>query len=252
MTPFASWMDQIVLMTRKRLLKADRRASILDAASKVFAEHGREGAKTQRIAAEAGVSEALIFRHFPSKDALYCAVLRKLIRDQDASFRSIGVMTPDARGLVWMMRAYMTNCVRGLAQPSSDSIRVLYASLAGDGHYARLTYRRAIRLSLAPLKAALEGARAAGELEGAPIDVANVVALIEHVGSNVCVARVGERPTVQYSGDDTELVQQLVMFCGRGIGLREEAIRKYLAEPPAPLAVSAKVKRSARSRRVSA
>lgn len=239
-------------MTRKRLLKADRRASILEAASKVFAEHGREGAKTQKIAAEAKVSEALIFRHFPSKDALYCAVLRKLIRDQDASFKAIGILSPDARGLVGMLRAYFTNCVRGQAQPNSDSIRVLYASLAGDGHYARLTYRRAFRLSLKPLKAALDGARMAGDIEGEPIDPSNVVALIEHVGSNVCVARVGEQPAVKYAGTDAELVDQLVLFCGRGIGLKEPVIRELLAEPQVVSQASSappRVKRRAGTRR---
>lgn len=236
-------------MTRKRLIKADRRASILDAATKVFAEHGREGAKTQKIAAEAKVSEALIFRHFPSKEALYCAVLRKLIRDQDASFRAVGVVSPDSRGLVGMLWAYFGNCVRGQVHPSSASVRVLYASLAGDGQYARLTYRRAMRLSLKPLQVALEGARAAGDLVGEPMEPVNVVALIEHIGSNVSVARVGEKPAVQYAGNDEDLLRQLVLFCGRGLGLKEDVITAHLVALAGPPAAAGTVPRQRKIRR---
>jgi len=237
-------------MTRKRLLSADRRASILEAATKIFAEFGHSGAKTQRIAAEAKVSEALIFRHFASKDVLYCAVLRKLIKDQDETFKALGSLSPDTAGLVAMMHGYFKNSLSGLAKPNPESIRVLYASLAGDGTYARLTYRRSLRLSLTPLKAALDGARSAGDLVGETVDPINVVALLEHLGSNLCVARLRDKPTVQYAGTEEELLRQIVFFCGRGIGLTETAISTHYPkpipapQPPSPPAPPEKKKRS--------
>jgi TetR/AcrR family transcriptional regulator len=54
---------------------AHSRATILDAAGYVFAEHGLSGARTEAIAAKAGVNKALLYYYFPSKDALYHAVL---------------------------------------------------------------------------------------------------------------------------------------------------------------------------------
>ena len=62
---------------RKRLTAAERRAQILDVAISVFGERGLGGSTTKAIAAAAGVSEATIFRHFPSKDALYVAALER-------------------------------------------------------------------------------------------------------------------------------------------------------------------------------
>lgn len=215
-------------MARMRLHKADRRSSILEAATKVFAEFGFDGAKTQKIAVRAKVSEALIFQHFPSKEALYRAVLRKMIRDQDTAFKAMGGFTPDAAGLVRLMYGYFGSCLRGDGLPGTDSIRILYASLAGDGTYARLAHRRAQRLSVPPLVAALNGARAAGHLKGRPVDPANLMALIEHIGSNLCIGRRGVVPIVAYVGDDEQLTRETVLFCARGIGLDEEVVIGHL------------------------
>jgi AcrR family transcriptional regulator len=215
-------------MAEKRLRKEVRRASILEAATRVFAEFGRDGAKTLMIASEAKVSEALIFRHFPSKDALYSAVLRKLVRDQDESFAAIGEMTADSAGIVRMLCAYFNGCIRGTSKPSAQNIRILFASLAGDQNYARFAYRRALKLSLPFLQEALKGARLAGELVGEPLDPVNLVAFIEHLGSTLCVARVGERPTVQYGGDEKALLRDVVLFAGRGLGLKEEVVERHL------------------------
>ncbi len=58
-----------------RLPAEDRRRQLLDTALNLFSHKGFEGTTTKEIAAAAGVTEALIFRHFPSKQALYTAVL---------------------------------------------------------------------------------------------------------------------------------------------------------------------------------
>jgi TetR/AcrR family transcriptional regulator len=71
---------------KTRLASADRRESILAAATHAFAAEGFGGARTQQIARAAGVSEALLFRHFPTKAALYEAVHARLIELQDANF----------------------------------------------------------------------------------------------------------------------------------------------------------------------
>ncbi len=55
---------------------ADR---ILAAAEEAFAAHGLAGARTERIAARAGVNKALLYYYFRSKRDLYRAVLRHLL-----------------------------------------------------------------------------------------------------------------------------------------------------------------------------
>jgi TetR/AcrR family transcriptional regulator len=58
-----------------RMHAGDRRRQLLDAALELFSHKGFGGTTTKEIAAAAGVTEAIIFRHFPSKQALYTAVL---------------------------------------------------------------------------------------------------------------------------------------------------------------------------------
>jgi AcrR family transcriptional regulator len=64
--------------TRKRLSKEERRKRVLNAALEVFAESGYAGARTQAIASRAGISNALIFQHFASKQELYRSALEFL------------------------------------------------------------------------------------------------------------------------------------------------------------------------------
>ncbi|MBC7643502.1 MAG: TetR/AcrR family transcriptional regulator [Thermoleophilia bacterium] len=60
---------------RKRMPAAERRPEVLDAATHVFAERGWGGATTAAIAQLADINEALVFRYFGSKQALYPACI---------------------------------------------------------------------------------------------------------------------------------------------------------------------------------
>lgn len=62
-----------------RYSAADRRVQILEAATQLFARQGFQGTTTKQISENTGVTEALIFRHFASKDDLYWAVIERKI-----------------------------------------------------------------------------------------------------------------------------------------------------------------------------
>ncbi|MEU8243792.1 TetR/AcrR family transcriptional regulator [Actinoplanes missouriensis] len=54
------------------------RARILDAAEAVFAELG-PGGSTEEVARRAGVAVGTVFRHFPTKDDLLAAIMKRLL-----------------------------------------------------------------------------------------------------------------------------------------------------------------------------
>ena len=62
-----------------RVPAQDRRQQILELATRLFARRGYQGTTTREIAERAGVNEAIIFRHFPSKEHLYWAVIEHQI-----------------------------------------------------------------------------------------------------------------------------------------------------------------------------
>jgi AcrR family transcriptional regulator len=55
----------------------ERRAQILAVAVSLFSKRGFRGTTTKEIAQAAGVSEAMVFRHFATKEELYTAILNR-------------------------------------------------------------------------------------------------------------------------------------------------------------------------------
>lgn len=53
----------------------ERRLQILKVAMRLFSQRGFRGTTTKEIAQAAGVSEAMVFRHFATKEELYSAIL---------------------------------------------------------------------------------------------------------------------------------------------------------------------------------
>lgn len=65
------------------------RTTILDAAEEEFAQNGLAGARTDAIAAKTGVTKAMIYYYFASKEALYEAVLERAFAGKIKSIRLV-------------------------------------------------------------------------------------------------------------------------------------------------------------------
>jgi TetR/AcrR family transcriptional regulator len=89
------------------------RASILDAATEAFMDHGFAGARVDQIAHRAKANKAMIYYHFGSKLGLYRAVLLHLFDD---------------------VLAEVERLKKSDAEPR-EKLRVLYSEIAG--HFAR-------------------------------------------------------------------------------------------------------------------
>jgi AcrR family transcriptional regulator len=78
-----------------RMRGEERRRQIVEVASELFSQRGFNGATTKEIADRAGVSPAIIFRHFPSKEAIYSAILDHKLKQ---AAERIGGRLQDAAG----------------------------------------------------------------------------------------------------------------------------------------------------------
>lgn len=67
---------------KARVPSDQRRSQLLEAAIRVFSKTGFCGTKTRDIAAEAHINEALLFRHFGTKEELYAAILEATDADE--------------------------------------------------------------------------------------------------------------------------------------------------------------------------
>jgi AcrR family transcriptional regulator len=68
-----------VAPARRRLSSEARRGELLDAALREFGSRGYYLTQMEHVAATAGVSKALVYQHFPSKEELFAAVTEQVV-----------------------------------------------------------------------------------------------------------------------------------------------------------------------------
>ena len=115
-----------------RMPGGDRRRQLLRVAIDSFARNGFSGTKTKDIAAAAGVSEAILFRHFASKEDLYHAILdeKEATLGGDRWLTEMNELAErrDDRGV---FRHVARQIVRSFREDAAFHRLLLYASLEG-------------------------------------------------------------------------------------------------------------------------
>src|SRR5580698_594069 len=90
-------------MSTLRMTSDLRRELILGAAKRCFARHGFAGTTTKSVAVAASISEGLLFKHFPTKSALYAEILAEECEADPALHKLLG-LAPSTETLVVLIR----------------------------------------------------------------------------------------------------------------------------------------------------
>ncbi|HEX5318265.1 MAG TPA: helix-turn-helix domain-containing protein [Stellaceae bacterium] len=224
-------------MALTRLDSDGRRKAIVTAAVPLFARKGFAGTTTRELAAAAGVSEALLFKHFPSKQSLYREILL-LGCEGDPALEQLAALQPSTQTLISMIRFMVRRFVLAeeLEREELESrVRLLSHSCLEDGDYARELFA-AIGPRVVPIFAAsVAAAEAAGDLTPTRDDPANRFWFAQHVAAMMAFAALPKEGCVPYRGTPERIVDEASRFILRGIGMTEAAI----AAAPAPLAAAA-------------
>jgi AcrR family transcriptional regulator len=220
----------ISLAPRPRLDSEARRGRIVDAALPLFARKGFAGTTTKEIAEAAEVSEALLFKHFPTKAALYGAIQDFGCRIKEEALERLRLLEPSTSGLVLMAYMMVHHIVRGDAddQLSGDTRhRLITNSLLADSEYARLVYETVFAQVFPKFGACLEAAEAAGDLAPMPVKLENRFWFGQHVAAMLALVSLSGRPAVPYRGSPDEVIREAVWFILRGVGLKDAAIAAH-------------------------
>jgi AcrR family transcriptional regulator len=150
------------------------RERILDAAEVVFAKHGLNGTRIREIAEMAGLTNATLYRYFPSKTDLYEAVLERGMRPL------IDLMTEFSTGPKDMESA--RKLVRGGMKRLSERPnlpRLIYLETISEGSYLAELSSKWLRPLLDPGLAQLKEDTASTPWEGnlAPLVITAFVQL---------------------------------------------------------------------------
>lgn len=156
-----------------RMAGEDRRQQILGVAMRLFSRRGFRGTTTKEIASAAGVSEAMVFRHFATKQELYAAIL-----DHKACAGSLGdpceifgdaIRRKDDRGvLTGVALALMRH-----HEEDPEFLRLLTHAALEDHELAAMFWERTIRQMYDTLGGYLRDRQRDGALR--PIDPLIVV-----------------------------------------------------------------------------
>jgi AcrR family transcriptional regulator len=213
-----------------RLTAEARREAIVEAVRDVFAEKGFDGTTTRELAKAAGVSEALLYKHFPSKEVLYAAMLEGCSKGPTfAEATRILELEASTSTLVVMVHFMISHYVLGRPGDKHRAAlnSLLVRSLLGDGEFVRLMHRKLAAAWLKKFDACLHAAAKAGEIHEVPVRRDLCVWLVQHVAFSLMLHLQPKIPAINYKVSREELVSQATWFALLGIGVKQEAARRY-------------------------
>jgi len=213
-------------MTRKRLTKSERRAAIIEAVLPVFARKGFHGATTKDLAEAAQVSEALLYKHFPSKESLYDAIGGYHLQDKEThpELERVLAMPPSTRRLVLSVQYLVTH----IAEPRNDLFaRLMAHSLLSDGVFTRTVLERFQMEMLEFFSESIRAAAKSGDLKKGVKPSHLALWFAHHLALALKFLVLPGSPAADYGKSYAEVVDQAVRFVLRGLGLRNAAIKKY-------------------------
>src|SRR5216683_128706 len=219
-------------MAAIRLDNQGRRRGIVEAAVPLFARKGFAGTTTKEIAEAARVSEALVFKHFPSKAALYEEILQ-LGCLGDPALDCLGAVTPSTASLInivhFMLRHFVLEI--GTAGDMETRQRLMVNSFREDGEYARLVFDWVLERIYPKIEECLLAAEAAGDLVDSPVTLENRFWFGQHVAAMMAYVRLPGRSAVPYRGELHDLIAQAAWFILRGFGVKDAVIAAHPVPP---------------------
>ena len=171
----------------------------------------------------------MLFKHFPTKSALYAEILAEECEADPAMHRLLG-LEPSTETLVVLIRAMVRHFQHASEAPDQEEaqrLRLMITSHLDDGEFARLIYEKIGSLIGPVFTASLERAVAAGDASRIGREPLNLFWFAHHTVLMATLARLPPLPCLSY-GNAADLERQLCEFILRGIGLNETAIASHL------------------------
>ena len=206
----------------------DRKLAIVKAAMPLFARKGFAETTTKDLAKAAGVSEPLIYKHFPSKEALYVEIQDFSCNGTDPVTQRQNELKPSTSTLVHLVY-YLTRALvlgRPAGTISWDTRhRLMLKSLLEDGAYARSLYKNRCESFCSRMEACLDAATATGDVVKSPVSKSNRAYFAQNVGAWLAILHLPGTPPMDYKVSGEELLDQAVAFTLRGMGMTDKAMK---------------------------
>jgi AcrR family transcriptional regulator len=215
--------------SKSRMSCEERKCRILAAVRRVFAHKGLEGTTTRELAKEAGVSEALLYKHYPSKEALYQAMLGSCDGEFMGEVKKITSLESSTSTLVTLVHFMVASLVNRRAPDVELRLRLYLQSILGDGEFARLIIKQKQESCSAISKIAdcVKAATLTGDIVESPVPASLRALFADRLAAALLSDLLPAKPAMDYGVPRDKLIEHAVGFILRGFGMKEEAIRRY-------------------------
>ena len=215
-------------MRARRLNCEERKQAIVKAVLPVFARHGFANTTTRQLARAAGVSEALIYKHFPSKETLYAEIQSFGCKGCDPHLQKLLDLKPSTSTLVYIVYYIMSANIVGHGKEticSETRHRMILNSCLEDGSFTRFLFHNRFAENISRIVECMDAAANAGDMVPSPVNKSNLLLFAHHLATMIATTHLPKKPVVDYEASREQLVQQAVWFALRGLGLKDEAIQ---------------------------
>lgn len=216
-------------MNRKRMTYAQRHIDIILSASPLFADLPLDAVTTRALARAAGVSEALLYRHFPSKEALYEEMLEYYFGASEPIRKRLEEVNTDTGNLVFLIYTLIGFVFRNLGRDDDEARltkRIMARSIMGDGIMAKRQMSN-YEMVQRKMKACYEAAIAAGDVDRPQTENWLHLWFTHHLAITLGLLQTSDTPVIEHGADDLTVHREAVRFCLRGLGLKESVIASY-------------------------
>jgi AcrR family transcriptional regulator len=212
---------------KTRMSYEERQKLIIARVRELFSHKGIEGSTTRELARAAGVSEGLLFKHFPTKQALYQAMLDSIEKDLPNEVYRKMELPPSASTLVAIIHALVSMFLTVHPDEMDDVARMYLRSLAGDGEFARVLLTKPYEELIPKLEECIRVATASGDIIDSPVPPRLRAWFTDRLAFMVMAEHLPREPVLDYGASRETLTRYVVWFLLRAIGLTEESICRH-------------------------
>ena len=182
------------------------------------------------IAESANVSEALLYKHFPDKEAIYREMFGYSLSQIDVIMKGLMDIKAGSEAIVLLIYAIYTLILKeipGRVVEQRSFERLLLQSLLNDADFARSVFKVYHNKFIGIFTRSLHIAIRRGDIIQLPISEGNRIWFSHHLATGLQLLFMTGTPAYECHLSKDDLVNEGVIYSLRGMGMTDEAIKKY-------------------------
>lgn len=216
------------MVTKTRMSFEDRKSAIIDAALPLFAKLGFNNTTTKEIAQCAGISEALLYQHFSSKNDLYDLIQQQCCEGTQYFAGMLITNEPSGKTLMHAICLVGFSLTYGFDGPEELNLvrRLIMNSLLDNGEFVESFNQNHLEVWFPHIIENLQAAKLEGCIvEGCEIDRDHIW-IVHHLFAGLGFFLLPETNIIKYQSDKKNLLRKSLLFSLRGVGFKESFIQE--------------------------